>query len=512
MIKKIFLSLILIYTALIFNSCSSTKNVNNSTNTSTPIAKIGEPKVMQEFRAAWVATVGNINWPSKPGLSTEQQKQEAIALLDFLQKHNFNAVILQVRPHADALYKSDIEPWSYYLTGEQGKAPNPYYDPLEFWTKEAHDRGIELHVWLNPYRAYAPKGGNISDQSIVKTNPNAVLYLKQGYWWMDPSQKIVQDRTTNVVIDLVKRYDIDGVHFDDYFYPYPEYNLKEDFPDSLSFSAYKNSGGQLSKSDWRRKSVNDLIERIYKEMKATKPYVKLGISPFGIWRPGYPESIGGFDQYETLYADAKLWLNKGWIDYFSPQIYWPIKRYAQSFPVLLGWWQSENTKQRHLWPGISVGRDTSARTVDETINQIMISRGMVPKSKGVVHWSISSDIRNTNLAKALDAGPYKDGALVPASPWLDKTIPDAPTVSFTKSNDSLQINWSQNNDAATFRWVVYYHYGNDWSYKILNRNDRAFQIKLIGGTDKAPLSLNKIAVTAVGRTGNESELKEIEIK
>ena len=495
-----------IFLAFLLSACSTSKKI-------APISLNNTPKAMQEFRAAWVATVDNINWPSKPGLTNEQQQKEAIALLDFLQKHNFNAVILQVRPQADALYKNDLEPWSYYLTGEQGKAPNPLYDPLEFWIKEAHDRGLELHVWLNPYRAYHPKGGNISDQSIVKTNPNLVLYLKQGYWWMDPSQKEVQDITTNVVIDLVKRYDIDGVHFDDYFYPYPEYNLKEDFPDSTSWSAYQKSGGKLSKSDWRRKSVNDLIERIYHEMKATKPYVKFGISPFGIWRPGYPESISGFDQYETLYADAKLWLNKGWIDYFSPQIYWPIKRYAQSFPVLLGWWQSENTLQRHLWPGISVGRDTSTKTVDETINQIMIARGMLPKSKGVLHWSISSDVKNTNLAKALDDGPYKQGALVPASPWLDNIAPENPLASFNKTQDSLQITWSHNNEADVFRWVVYYKYGNTWNYKILNRNERMLQLKSsILGSDKTIIAINAIAVTAVDRTGNESNLKEIIVK
>jgi len=501
MLKRI-ITLLSLLIILLFNFSICVKSQPNNTI----------PEAMQEFRAAWVATVANINWPSKPGLSTAEQQQEAISLLDFLQQHHFNAVILQVRPQADALYKSDLEPWSYYLTGEQGKAPDPYYDPLEFWTKEAHDRGIELHVWLNPYRAFHPKGGNISDQSIVKTNPNLVVYLKQGYWWMDPSQKEVQDRTTAIVMDLVKRYDIDGVHFDDYFYPYTEYNSGEDFPDSSSWSAYQKSGGTLSRGDWRRKSVNDLIERIYTEMKAIKPYVKFGISPFGIWRPGYPESISGFDQYATLYADAKLWLNKGWIDYFSPQIYWPIKRYAQSFPVLLGWWQSENTMQRHLWPGISVGRDTSAKTVDETINQIMISRGMLPKSKGVVHWSISSDIHNSNLMKALDAGPYKEAALVPASPWLDKTIPAVPSITINKTTDSLQISWTHNDAMHVFRWVIYYKYGNTWNYQICNRNDRNLSISLTGGTDKAPLSLNSIAVTAVSRTGNESNWKAIEVK
>ena len=489
----------------LFFACSSTKT------TTSPA--IGSPHAMKEFRAAWVATVANINWPSKPGLSTEQQQQEAIALLDFLQQHNFNAVIFQVRPQADALYKSDIEPWSYFLTGRQGKAPEPYYDPLQFWTEAAHDRGLEMHVWLNPYRAHHPSGDSvISERSIIKTNPEMVLHLKEGYWWMDPSQKEVQDRTTNVVMDLVKRYDIDGVHFDDYFYPYPEYNRMEDFPDSISWTNYKNNGGTLSHGDWRRKSVNDLIERIYKEIKATKPYVKFGLSPFGIWRPGYPESIGNFDQYNILYADAKLWLNKGWVDYFTPQLYWPIRQIKQSFPVLLGWWKEENTKHRHLWPGISVGRDTGIRTVDETINEIMVSRGMLPESKGIVHWSISSVTNNTNLQKALLAGPYKDAALVPESKWLDKKAPEPPAVTIAKQQDSLQINWTHDNDADVFRWVVYYKYNNTWSYTIVNRKERMLTIHLITGTDKAPQKLNSIAVTAVDRTGNESKVNEVEVK
>ncbi|HVF80293.1 MAG TPA: family 10 glycosylhydrolase [Flavisolibacter sp.] len=503
MIKKLLPAVII--SAYLLHSCTPTKTAT------TAIAPSTLPKAAKEFRAAWVATVANINWPSKPGLTTQQQQQEAIVLLDYLQQHNFNAVILQVRPQADALYKSDLEPWSYYLTGEQGKAPDPYYDPLQFWTEAAHDRGLELHVWLNPYRAHHTAGGKvISDRSIVKTNPDQVLYLKTGYYWMDPSQKFVQDRTTNVVMDIVKRYDIDGVHFDDYFYPYPDYNKGEDFPDSTSWSAYKNSGGNLSRGDWRRKSVNDLIERLYKEIKTEKTHVKFGLSPFGIWRPGYPESISGFDQYDVLYADAKLWLNRGWIDYFTPQLYWPVKRLAQSFPVLLGWWAGENIKGRHLWPGISVGRDTSGRTVDETINQIMITRGMVPQSKGVVHWSISSDIVNTNLSKALLAGPYKDGALVPASPWLNNKTPDAPVVTTAKQEDSLAITWSHNNEAAIFRWVIYYCYGNSWSYKVLNRKDRMLNVALVAGSNKTPLS--RIAVTAVDRTGNESSLKEIEVK
>jgi len=472
---------------------------------------IALPKVQQEFRAAWIATVANIDWPSKPGLSTEKQKQEAIALLDFLQGHHFNAAILQMRPQADALYKSALEPWSYFLTGTQGKAPDPYYDPLEFWVKEAHDRGIELHVWLNPYRAHHKDGSVVSDQSIVKKHPELVMFLKEGYWWMDPAQQKVQDITNDVVMDLVKHYDIDGVHMDDYFYPYPSYNGTADFPDSVSWTAYQKNGGKLSRGDWRREAVNKLVERLYKNIKATKPWVKFGVSPFGIWRPGYPESIEGFDQYDQLYADAKLWLNKGWIDYFSPQLYWPVNRYGQSYPVLLGWWGSENKMNRHLWPGISIGRDSTDKNIDETLNEIMIDRGMQPQSKGVVHWNISSVIKNQRLADTLVKSVYKKQAVVPASPWLDNKAPVAPTATVSLQNNFAEIKWKHPNDKDVFEWIVYYQYGTVWTYQILNRNEHSLQIQKSAGAGSVQ-GLKNIIVTAVDRTGNESEKKMIEVK
>ena len=412
----------------------------------------------------------------KPGLTTKEQQDEAIALLDFLQTNHFNAAILQVRPQCDALYKSDIEPWSYYLTGQQGKAPDPYYDPLEFWVEAAHDRGLELHVWLNPYRAHHKEGKEISEQSIVKKYPDQVVYLKEGYWWLDPAQKETQALTTSVVMDIVRRYDIDGVHFDDYFYPYPSYNLNADFPDSTSWAAYQRSGGKLSRGDWRREAVNVLIENLYKNIKAEKPYVKFGLSPFGIWRPGYPEGISGFDQYDQLYADARLWLNKGWIDYFTPQLYWPINRMSQSFPVLLGWWSGENKKHRHLWPGISIGRDTSARNINEVNSQVMISRGMLPQSKGIVHWSISSLTNNPNLMNAILKGPYARQALIPSSPWLDKKPPGSPAIASAWHNDTLTVNWTHPDEKDVFHWIVYYKYNNSWNYAILDRRYRSLDL------------------------------------
>lgn len=493
------LSFLTFITMMFIASCTLQKPVANSVGPSgKPVMPV--PDAVREFRAAWVATVANINWPSKPGVSTAQQQKEAIALLDFLQKHHFNAVIFQVRPQADALYKSSLEPWSYYLTGEQGKAPEPFYDPLEFWIKAAHERGIELHVWLNPYRAHHVAGGAISKQSLVTTKPGLVVSLKEGYWWFDPSLKETQDHGVNVVMDIVKRYDIDGVHFDDYFYPYPSYNKNEDFPDTASWKAYRQSGGTLSRGDWRRKSVNDFIERLYGEIKKEKKHVKFGLSPFGIWRPGNPAAVEGFDQYEELYADAKLWLNKGWIDYFSPQLYWPTSRLAQSYPVLLGWWAGENTMNRHLWPGISVGRDTSTANITEVISEIMISRGITPQSSGVIHWSISSLTKNPGLAQALLDGPYKKQALVPASKWLDATPPAAPKVAIKKEQDFVTVNWLHPGKPDVFQWVVYYQYGKTWGYQIVNGNESSVRLKAGSGTN----TLNTVAVSAVDRSGNES--------
>lgn len=478
------------------------------TENTTP-ERIAHP--LREFRAAWVASVGNINWPSKPGLTSDEQKAEATAILNYLSENKFNAVILQVRPQADALYASEIEPWSYFLTGQQDKAPDPFYDPLNFWIEEAHKRGIELHAWMNPYRAHAPSGKEISNKSIVKTNPETVVWLKEGYWWMDPSLKATQDRTTSVVLDVVKRYDIDGIHFDDYFYPYPSFNNGEDFPDNKSWKLYLESGGKLSRSDWRRASVNTLIERLYKEIKAEKKHVKFGLSPFGIWRPGYPSSIEGFDQYEKLYADAKLWLNKGWIDYFSPQLYWPTTRLSVSFPLLLGWWQEENTHQRHLWPGINIATDKNGSANNqEIISEIMIARAMVPKSPGVIHWSMNSLTNNPSLTKEIKEGVYKKPALVPASHWLNKTLPKAPEVLIGNQGDSLLIKWSSKENDI-FKWVLYYQYENKWEHQIFNREEKETILKLFNNKLSKQAKLKYIIVTAVDRTGNESAQKPIAI-
>jgi uncharacterized lipoprotein YddW (UPF0748 family) len=472
------------------------------------------PQAEREFRAAWVATVDNIDWPTKPGLSTDQQKKEALAILDTAVNLHLNAIILQVRPHCDAFYPSTLEPWSYYLTGTQGKAPEPYYDPLAFWIDAAHNRGLELHVWFNPYRAHMARGGEITATSIVRTHPDLAKKLPDGMYWLDPAKQETQDHSFNVVMDVVKRYDVDGVHFDDYFYPYGDGT----FPDDDSWAAYTQAGGSLSRGDWRRAAVNTFVERVYKGIKQEKPSVKFGISPFGIWRPSYPASIAGFDQYNGLFADARLWLNKGWVDYWSPQLYWPINQIPQSFPVLLGWWSRENTQGRNLWPGMIIGKAATEKGTDEIINEIMIERGTVPENPGHIHFSMKTFLKDSCALNAgLRNGPYKKQAIVPPFPWLDDEAPAPPVVQAAIADSTVRISWSHPAPADVFRWIVYYQYDATWSYTILTRNDRSAAIpfartineqqrgRSAGAKAKETIEhVTNVAVTAVDRMGNES--------
>jgi uncharacterized lipoprotein YddW (UPF0748 family) len=505
--KKLISGLSLLIVLLALSMC-----ITNKPATLNKISKKNNlPQIEREFRAAWVATVANIDWPTAPGLSVIQQKKEAVTILDSIAALNMNAVILQVRPQCDALYESSLEPWSYYLTGEQGRAPQPFYDPLTFWIDEAHKRGIELHAWFNPYRAHHPKGGGIGPVSVVKTHPQLVRKVEGGYHWLDPSMKETQDYSFNVVIDVLKRYDVDGIHFDDYFYPYGDGS----FPDDSTWQTYQKNNGTLNRKDWRRDNVNRFIKRLYDAIKKEKNYVKFGISPFGIWRPGNPASIKGFDQYNMLYADAKLWLNKGWIDYWTPQLYWPINQIPQSFPVLLGWWANENKMNRHLWPGLYTSKVKNEKGVIENLNQIMITRGMVPNSPGQVHFSMKSFLRDTlGLNKALKTGPYKKQALVPKSPWLKKIMLQRPKVESQTANDSLYINWSYPNPVDVFHWIIYVKQGGSWQTFILIKNDREFGMSLSRKDvqEKAQLLVSKIAVQAADRLGNLGAPEMVSIK
>jgi uncharacterized lipoprotein YddW (UPF0748 family) len=387
-------------------------------------------EVAREFRGAWVASVSNIDWPSRAGLPVDQQKQELTAILDKAVELNLNAIIFQVRPAADALYASKLEPWSPYLTGEMGRAPEPFYDPLEFAVEEAHRRGLQLHAWFNPYRVRMDGGRGKPSPDHSSQSRKKIVRKYGEMLWFDPGEPKAEDHFIAVLNDVVKRYDIDGVHIDDYFYPYQVTDKKGKivpFPDTASYRRAVRRGEKLERDDWRRQNVNRLIERMYREVKQAKPWVLVGISPFGIWRPDNPPGIAGLDQYSTLYADARLWLQEGWLDYMTPQLYWRVDSEKQSYPKLLAWWSEQNVKQRHLWPGnftSRVRRSPDAKETatvwpaEELVRQIEATRAQ-PGATGNVHFSMKALMRNYDgIADTLKAGVYSEPALVPESPWL----------------------------------------------------------------------------------------------
>jgi len=469
----------------------------------TGLNNINLPEIKREFRAVWIASVANINWPSRNNLSTDQQKQEAIQLLDLLVSLNFNAVILQIRPSADALYKSPHEPWSYFLTGQTGRSPYPEYDPLEFWIEESHKRGLEFHAWLNPFRAHHSNGGAISSESMVKKSPENVVKLQNGMYWFDPADDRTQNQASNVVKDIVSRYDVDGIHFDDYFYPYAEYNGGKDFPDYKSWTVYQKSGGTLSRADWRRANVNKFVKRIYDEIKAQKNDVKFGISPFGIWKPGFPTGIKGSSQYDELYADAKLWLNQGWIDYFTPQLYWPIESAGQSFPLLLQWWNDENMKGRHLWPGLNTVAVKSSNPVSEIAREIDVTRQIVKNNTGEVHWSIAGITKSKAMQDELKLNVYKDKALIPETKWLSSKDLQELDVTWKKQQGNFSLNW--NKQAEALSYVIYLKYGNNWQTEILSPE----MLSKIVPSESNGKKLSTIVVRSVNRSGKLNDYKAV---
>lgn len=459
------------------------------------------PAVPREFRGAWVATVGNIDWPSKAGLSTQQQQTELLALLDKAVALRLNAIVLQVRPGCDALYASKLEPWSEYLTGTMGRAPEPFYDPLAYAVAEAHRRGLELHAWFNPFRArHAAAKSPVAANHISKTRPE--LVRKYGaLQWLDPGEPLVHEHSLRVILDVVRRYDVDGIHLDDYFYPYPEKTAAKkvvDFPDEPSWRKYQKSGGKLERADWRRDNVNRFVQRLYSSVKAEKPWVKVGLSPFGIWKPGHPPGIRGLDATQELYADSLKWFHAGWADYFSPQLYWAIAAPEQSFPALLKWWAGQNPAARHLWPGLSAASIGPARKAEEIIEQLRLTRTQ-PGVTGSLQWSIKPLNQNRDgLADKLVQSVNQQFALVPASPWLGPTAPPKPIVAFGQdAHQTIAVfRWELPGSAAPRWWLVQMRFNGQWRTELIPGNQPTRS--LAGGNAVLP---EVIAVTAVSRAG-----------
>ena len=461
-----------------------------------PTPDAGPPAVMREMRGLWVATVRNIDWPSDDSLPPQRQREELIDIFDRAVDAGFNAIVFQVRPAADAVYRSELEPWSVLLSGRQGTDPG--YDPLQFAIEQAHARGLELHAWINPFRA-----GNASDTLVFAPNHvwNTRRELVRVYGaqvWLDPGVPEAREHSMRVVTDIVRRYDIDGIHMDDYFYPYPvsdSARRRVVFPDSAS---YARSGSTLSRDDWRRENIDRFVEAMYRESHAIKPMIKVGISPFGIWRPGNPASVAGFDAYAEIYADARKWLREGWVDYFVPQLYWAIDAPQQSFPALLDWWIGENVKNRHVWPGLATYRAAATSNGfqrDEIARQVQLIRQR-PVPPGHIMFNTTTTLRRDNGVLGTLRPLYEQPALVPAFPWLDATAPAAPTISV--SDGRIQI--SATGEQPQF-WLIQWRTRGAWF-----RRDEWRTTTTSGATTSFALSneADWVRVSAVDQAGNAS--------
>jgi len=373
-----------------------------------------------EFRAAWVASVDNIDWPSKKGLPVDSQKAEFIRLADMHKTNGMNALIVQIRPSTDAFYPSPYEPWSEWLNGVQGRPPFPYYDPLQFMITETHKRGMEFHAWCNPYRAEFIVGkSSISPTHISRIHPEWFLEYG-GKRYFDPGNKEVQLFVQNVIRDIVTRYNVDAIHFDDYFYPYRI--AGKEFPDNPSYVRY---GGNMAKDDWRRSNVDSIILMLSRSIKEIKPTCKFGISPFGVWRniakdPEGSNTTAGQTNYDDLYADILLWLKNEWIDYVAPQLYWEFGHKAAPYEVLLEWW-SKHTYGRHCYIGLGIYKaGTNQIWKDPTLipRQIEAMRSF-PNIQGQVYFSSKSFVNNPNgWSDSLRNVYYKEAALIPPMEWL----------------------------------------------------------------------------------------------
>jgi len=326
----------------------------------------------REFRGAWIATVFNINWPSRSGLDLAAQQRELRGLLDAAERSGLNAVVMQIRAECDAFYESELEPWSRFLTGTQGSDPG--WDPLAFAIDEAHARNLELHAWMNPYRALASRSAATHSSHVMNTRPELVRAYGD-FHWLDPGSPQALDHTLAVIRDVLTRYDIDGLHFDDYFYPYP--GEGGEFDDAATYAAYQAEGGELGRADWRRENVHRMVRSVHEVVEELRPDVRFGISPFGIYRPGMPPGITGLDQYASLYADPLVWMEEGWLDYIAPQLYWPTTQTAQAYDRLLDWWADHAASTgRTLLAGNYLAQlgSSSAWNVGEIRQQVQLVR------------------------------------------------------------------------------------------------------------------------------------------
>jgi uncharacterized lipoprotein YddW (UPF0748 family) len=415
---------------------------------------IPSPPPKRELRGVWIATVENIDWPSRRDLTPEQQRREYTRMLDAQQRTGINAVFVQIRPASDAFYRSSLEPWSKFLSGRQGKDPG--WDPLPFLIEEAHRHGMEFHAWFNPYRA--------STDTVTARLAANHPYRRHPEWFLRYSGKLlynpglpeVRAYITEVIMDVVRRYDIDGVHFDDYFYPYPE--ARQVIHDEQAYAQYNEQG--LSLPDWRRRNVNQLVEQVHDAIDAEKHWVKFGISPFGVWMNSNEDPEGSdtraFQGHTGLYADAREWLRQGWVDYVLPQLYWSTNFRAASYATLLEWW-SRNRFDRHLYIGQGAYRmmestksDTTWRSPRELPRQVRLNRSYPQDISGSVFFSAKSVLVNPlKTTDSLRQNLFRYPALLPTMPWKDAVPPRSPQMlTLTRGGGPVTLLWQAGPAAA----------------------------------------------------------------
>lgn len=477
----------------------------------------------REFRGVWISTVLNIDWPSRNNLSTEEQKNEFISLLDFHKRNGINAVIVQIRPAAESIYKSEIEPWSRWLTGRKGKAPNPYYDPLTFMIEEAHKRCIEFHAWFNPYRAIYNTKYEADFSEFQNKHPNWLINHGNKLLF-DPGHPEARNYIVEIVKDVVKRYDIDGVHFDDYFYP----NLgNTDFNDSYSFKYYNRGYNEYEKKQWRRENVNLLIKNVSKAIKKEKQWVKFGISPFGIWRNKTKDFRGSNTQgtscYDNMYADVLSWLKNSWIDYVAPQVYWNIGNKYADYKSITEWW-NKNSYGKHVYIGhatYKVKKDSKIlawRNVNQIPQQIDINRGL-DDIKGSIFFSSRSVKKNPlGVTDKLRITRFSKKALVPVITAIDSIPPDSPEdLEVIELYNKKILAWNsdkvfEDHMNKPFYYVVYkydtkeeaHETSNKYIYSIQRENEITLPAK-----EESRRRKIYFRVSAVDRLHNESTPTEI---
>ena len=464
----------------------------------------------RELRGVWIATVANIDWPSEQGLSTLAQQREFTDMLDKHQQSGINTLFVQVRPSADALYAKGREPWSEWLTGVQGKAPSPFYDPLEFMIEEAHARGMELHAWFNPYRAVFRANGRVAPDHITRRKPEW-FFNYAGKKLFNPGIPEVRQYIIQVIMDVVRNYDIDGIHFDDYFYPYP--SRGEHIPDAALYRRYAPRG--MSLDDWRRENVNLLIREVQDSINKEKSWVKFGVSPFGIWKNLSQDFKGsdtdGSSSFHNQFADSRKWLQEGWIDYVIPQIYFPFGHRRAAYDNLVLWW-SENVFDKHLYIGLGAYRINEWGDRKEMPKQVSYAR-KYSEVGGVVFFSSKSLRQNPlGFTDSLENNYFRYPALPPAMHWKDHIAPlppEEPRLELDRA-EGVRLSWQAPpaaSDGNTARGYVIYRFPQGESLNIADpRHILHIQFEKTSFTDPTARKNEDYVyvVTSIDRLSNES--------